>query len=128
MGSVNRDSTRFSSDENFILSLFALYYKLLCAVLNIFSKEIISINTKRLNNIHVKHLYDDNGEMKLMIKCYLCLIKKFSELSNLFLHFLWEIASGIILQATINLYLTLLGNTNRVTIYLKLFSYKAFAH
>ena len=89
----------------------------------IFSKEIISINTKRLNNIHVRHLYDDNGEMKLIIKCYLCLIQKFSELSNLFLHFLWEIASGIILQATINLYLTLLGNTNRVAIYLQLFSY-----
>ena len=87
----------------------------------IFSKEIISINTKRLNNIHVKHLYDDNGEMKLMIKCYLCLIQKFSELSNLFLYFLWEIASGIITGNY--LYLTLLGNTNRVAIYLKLFSY-----
>ena len=67
MGSVKKDSTRISSDENFILSLFALYYKLMCTVLDIFSKEIISINTKRLNNIHVKHLYDYNGERKLMI-------------------------------------------------------------
>ena len=51
-----------------------LYTEFICTILqtyvhrlDIFSKEIISINTKRLNNIHVKHLYDYNGERKLMI-------------------------------------------------------------
>ena len=45
IGRAKKDSTKISSNENFILSLFALYYKLPCTVLNIFSNEIIFSNT-----------------------------------------------------------------------------------